>query len=535
MKASLRRFTRFACLSQFFPRLKFAGIFVLAVAALIGMEDRAGAASATLTVQADQPGIVVGSNLFGIFFEELSSAGDGGLYAELVRNRSFEDNTNNPDYWTFVTNGTAGGMMSLDTSLPLSPSNLTSLRLTLTNGIGTAGAANSGYWGIPVASGAAYNLGFYARCSSNFQSSITVSLENSNGFILYAWSSVSGVTTGWQHFTTTLTPNATDPAARLVLRIFQPGTMWLDFVSLFPAQRFNNRTNGLRPDLANLLVNLHPSFVRFPGGAWVDGAGVPNFYNWEVTVGNPADREPRWDLWGYTVDNGLGYHEYLQMCEDLGAAPLFVVNCGMDYSTAVTTNQLGPYIQEALDAIEYANGDTNSYWGAQRAANGHPAPFNLQYMEIGNENGGADYDSHYAMFYDAIKARYPQMKLIANTTVTSRPMDIVDEHYYPSTAWFEQNATHYDSYSRSGPKIFVGEYAAISGAGSGNLAGAISEAAWMTGMERNSDVVAMASYAPLFANLNNKDWNPDLIYFTGTQAYGTAVVLRAADVQPESR
>lgn len=496
-----------------------ACLFVIANFVTLAAHGQA-AANAAMTIQVNQPGVVVSSNLFGIFFEELSSAGDGGLYAELVRNRSFEDNTNNPDYWSLVTSGTAAGAMALDTSLPLSSNNPTSLRLSLTNGTGTVGAANSGYWGIPIVSGAAYNLGFYARCSSNLQSGVVVSLESSNGATNYAASRLVGVTTNWQHFTKTFVPGATDPAARLVLRISQPGTVWLDFVSLFPAQTFNSRTNGLRRDLANLLLALKPAFVRFPGGAWVDGAGVPNFYNWETTVGNLADRQPRWDLWGYMVDNGLGYHEYLQMCEDLGAAPLFVVNCGMDYGTAVPTNQLGPYIQEALDAIEYANGDTNTFWGAQRAANGHPAPFNLQYMEIGNENGGSAYNEHYAWFYDAIKARYPQLRLIANTTVTSRPMDIVDEHFYPSTTWFMQNAGRYDSYSRSGPKIFVGEYAAMSGAGNGNLAGAVSEAGWMTGLERNSDIVELASYAPLFANLNNKDWNPDLIYFTGTQAYG---------------
>ena len=304
-----------------------AGLAMLASAILIGAPGGAGAASATLTVQAGQPGVTISSNLFGVFFEEISSAGDGGLYAELVRNRSFEDNTNNPDYWTFVTSGTAAGTMSLDTSLPLSPSNRISLSLALTNGAGTVGAANSGYWGIPISSGASYNLGFYARCSSNFQSSIIASLESSNGYVVYVASSVTGLTTGWQHFTVTLTSGASDPAARLVLRIFQPGTVWLDFVSLFPAQTFMNRSNGLRPDLANLLVNLRPSFVRFPGGAWVDGAGVPNFYNWEVTVGNLSDRQPRWDLWGYMVDNGLGYHEYLQMCEDLGAENARILRC----------------------------------------------------------------------------------------------------------------------------------------------------------------------------------------------------------------
>ena len=522
MRQSISRLiTKLSGSRRLLPGFQRAVLAMLASVALIGTPGGADAASATLTVQGGQPGVTISSNLFGIFFEEISSAGDGGLYAELVRNRSFEDNTNNPDYWTFVTNGTAAGTMSLDTSLPLSSSNLTSLRLTLTNGFGTVGVANSGYWGIPVVSGALYNLGFYARCSTNFSTPVTALLESSDGSVVYASSPVAGVTTGWNHFTTTLTPNTTDPAARLVLRFFQSGTVWLDFVSLFPSQTFHNRTNGLRPDLANMLANLRPSFVRFPGGAWVDGSGVPDFYNWEVTVGDPANRQPRWDLWGYTVDNGLGYHEYLQMCEDLGAVPLFAVNCGMDYSVAVPTNQLGPYIQEALDAIEYANGDTNSFWGAQRAANGHPAPFNLQYMEIGNENGGADYDTHYAMFYDAIKAQYPQMKLIATSVVSSRPMDVVDEHYYSDPTFFEQQSTRYDSYSRSGPRIFVGEYAVTSGSGNGNLAGALGEAAFMTGMERNSDVVIMASYAPLFANLNNKDWNPDLIYFNGMQVYGT--------------
>ncbi len=474
-----------------------------------------------IVIQADQPGIQISSNLFGIFFEELSSAGDGGLYAELIRNRSFEDNPTNAVNWSFVTSGTATGQWSLDTSLPLSATNTNALSLTFQSGVGTVGAANSGYWGIPVSAGAAYNLNLYARGVAGFTGPVTVSLENSSGSSVYAQTTIGGLTVGWQHFTRALFPSASDPAARLVLRISSAGTVVVDFVSLFPAQTFNNRTNGLRPDLANMLVNLRPAFMRFPGGAWVDGSGVPNFYNWETTVGDPANRVPRWDLWGYMVDNGLGYHEYLQFCEDLGAAPLFVVNCGMDYSTAVPTNQLAPYVQIALDAIQYANGDTNTPWGAQRAANGHPAPFNLRYLEIGNENGGSAYNDHYAFFYDAIKAQYPYIQLIANTPVSSRPMDIVDEHFYSSPSFFIQQSTRYDSYSRSGPKVFVGEYAVKYAGDRPNLTGALGEAAFMTGMERNSDVVLMASYAPLFANLNNQDWNPNLIYFNGTQVYGT--------------
>jgi alpha-L-arabinofuranosidase len=485
--------------------------------------QHAGADSAGLSVQVDQPGVSISSNLFGIFFEEINSAGDGGIYAELIRNRSFEDSTN-PVYWTQLTTGTASGQMVLDTSLPLSATNLQSLRLTMSSGIGTVGAANSGYWGIALNSGAIYLLGFYARAASGFGGVVTASLTGTNG-TLYSQVSIGGLTTNWQHFSRALSPNTTEPAARLVLSLAQTGTVWLDFVSLFPMQTFNNRTNGLRPDLAYMLVNLGPSFVRFPGGSWVDGSSLANAYHWEPTVGDPANRVPRNNLWGYMVDNGLGYHEYLQMCEDIGAQPLFVINCGMDVNqNAVPTNQLASWVQEALDAVQYANGNTNTFWGVQRASNGHPAPFNLQYMEIGNENGGSAYNANYSMFYDALKAAYPNLHLIADSwggIPTSRPVELMDEHYYSDPNFFINNATKYDSYSRSGPKVYVGEYAVTTGSGNGNLMGALGEAAFMTGLERNSDIVAMASYAPLFANLNNKNWNPDLIYFTGTQVYGT--------------
>lgn len=484
------------------------------------------AQQSTITIQANQPAATISSNLFGIFFEEISMAGDGGIYAELVRNRNFEDAAT-PVQWALVTNGTARGSWSLDTSLPLSASNTHSLKLTMTSGTGSLGAANNGYYGIPVTSGATYNLGFYARAAAGFSGSVAVSLESTNGSTVYAQSSVGGLTTSWQHFARSLSPNATDSNARLVLRISQAGSVYLDFVSLFPAQTFNNRTNGLRPDLANLLVNLKPSFMRFPGGSWVDGTSLANAYHWELTVGDPANRIPRNNLWGYMVDNGLGYHEYLQMCEDLGAAPMLCINCGIAGSETVATNNLGPWVQEALDAIQYANGDTNTTWGALRAANGHPAPFNLQSIEIGNENSGTAYNANYAPFYNAIHASYPGMIIIANsfgTIPTSAPVEMLDEHFYNSASWFAQNSTRYDSYSRSGPKIFVGEYAVAYNIGPGfvaNLQNALGEAAWMTGLERNSDIVAMACYAPLFANWANQSWSPDLIYFNGTQAYGT--------------
>jgi alpha-L-arabinofuranosidase len=495
--------------------------FCLAVWPLI-----APAQTSTITIQANQPAANISSNLFGIFFEEISMAGDGGIYAELVRNRSFED-ASTPVQWSLVTSN-ATGSFAVDTSLPLSSSNTQSLKLTMTGGTGSLGAANNGFYGIPLVNGKTYNLGFYARAASGFSGSIAVSLESSNGVTAYAQSNAGGLTTSWQHFALPLVPNATDPSARLVLRISQTGSVYLDFVSLFPAQTFNNRTNGLRPDLANMLVNLKPSFMRFPGGSWVDGSNLADAYHWELTVGDPANRTERANVWGYIVSNGLGYHEYLQMCEDIGALPLLCINCGMAGSQSVSTNNLGPWVQEALDAIQYANGDTNTYWGAQRATNGHPAPFNLQYIEIGNENSGSAYNANYAPFYNAIKAAYPAMHVIADsfgTIPTSAPVEMLDEHYYTSASTFASYATKYDSYSRSGPKIFVGEYAVAyaipPSTFPATLQNALGEAAFMTGMERNSDIVVMACYAPLFCNLNNPSWYPDLIYFNGTNVFGT--------------
>ena len=482
--------------------------------------------TATLTVQANQPGVQISSNLFGIFFEEINSAGDGGIYAEMVSNRNFEAPALTAG-WPLITTGSATGTLSADSSMPLSASNLYSAKVTFSSGSGSVGLANSGYWGMRFQAGQTYNLGFYARGSSGFSGAINASLQNANGSQTYAQGTITGLTTNWQYFPLALVPSGSDTAGRLVMVISQPGTVWLDVVSLFPQQTFDNRSNGMRPDLMSMLMNLQPSFMRFPGGSWVNGNALTNMYAWKRTIGPLGDRRYQNNLWGYYVDHGQGYYEYLQMCADLGVQPLFVINCGMDVFSvgdSVPLGLMGPYVQDALDAIQYANGPTNSTWGALRAAAGHPAPFNLKYMEIGNENGGSAYNDRYALFYDAIKTNYPDMHIIADNwggLPVSRPVEISDEHYYSDPTFFMANATKYDSYSRSGPKIYVGEYAVTTGGGNGNLIGALGEAAFMTGLERNADIVAMASYAPLFANLNNKDWNPDLIYFNNSQVYGT--------------
>jgi alpha-L-arabinofuranosidase len=487
--------------------------------------------SAVMTIQAGQPGAVVSSNLFGIFFEEINFAGEGGIYAEMVRNRSFYTSTS-ANYWTLVTQGTATGVMSVDTSKPLNTNILNSLKLTMQSGTGSVGAGNSGFWGMSLQAGATYDLNFYAAGSNGFAGPVVAQLQNASGSTVYAQASFSGLTTSWQHFAASLVSSGTDTNARIVLSITNAGTVWLDVVSLFPSATFYNRTNGLRLDLANMLAALHPSFLRFPGGNFIEGNYLTNSVRWKKTIGDIAQRRGHMnDAWGYWSTDGFGYHEFLQFCEDMGMEPLYGINCGLALGYNGSTNntvplaQMGPWVQDALDAIQYANGDTNTTWGALRAANGHPAPFNLKFMEIGNENGGSYYNDRYALFYDAIKSNYPAMHLITcdwGGIPSSAPVEIQDEHYYSTPGTFYSYATKYDSYSRSGPKVFVGEYAVTSGSGTyGNLSAALGEAAFMTGMERNSDLVQMASYAPLFANVNGIQWLPDLIYYDSSRVFGT--------------
>jgi len=481
-----------------------------------------GPALPSLTVRVDQVGPKISPMLYGAFFEEINCAGDGGIYAELVRNRSFEDSSR-PQHWSPVTRGACKGDISVDTSQPMSQSmaNRRSLRLRITEaGGGLFGAANEGYAGIAAAAGEAYNLSLYARAGDGFAGPLTVSLESANGEV-YARASITGLTDKWRQFKTTLTPKATDPKAVLVIGAKQKGTVWLDMVSLFPKSTWKNRPNGLRPDLASTLADLKPAFLRFPGGCWVEGDSLSSALRWKTTIGDISERRTQADLWGYMSTNGLGFHEYLQMCEDLGTEPVFIINCGMSHTNVVPANEMQPWVQDALDAIEYANGPTISRWGALRARNGHAGPFELKYIGIGNESAGASYDERYALFHDAIKEKYPYVSLIATAPTETRKAEIVDEHYYSDPGFFLRKANKYDSYDRRGPKVYVGEYAVTRSCGRGNVRAAVSEAAFLTGMERNSDVVVMASYAPLFANVNFMRWNPDLINFDNSRVYAT--------------
>jgi len=488
--------------------------------------------------------------LYGIFFEDINHAADGGLYAELVRNRSFEDtvvperctvengmlktstgwSTPFPDKdpmpgWKPIIEGGATGVISLDDKETVNDANPRSLRIEVAAaGEGRVGVANEGFWGIAVKAGASYRFSMFAKGATGFTGPLSVSLESANGGV-YAREEVKFVDAEWRRYELLLESNGGDKEARLVIAARRPGVFWVDVVSLFPKDTWKGRENGLRADLAEMLADLQPAFVRFPGGCFVEGFTVETALRWKNTIGPVEERKGHWNLWGYRTTNGLGYHELLQMCEDLKAEPMFVINCGMACqgrgSETVPMDQLEPWVQDALDAIEYANGPASNKWGALRAANGHPEPFNLKYLEIGNENSGPAYEERYRRFYEVIRDKHPDVRLIANCAVKSAPVDILDEHYYSAPNFFASRSRQYDGYDRKGPRIYVGEYAVTAGCGKGNLRAAVAEAAFMTGMERNSDIVIMSSYAPLFVNVNDRRWNPDAICFDNASCYGT--------------
>jgi alpha-L-arabinofuranosidase len=490
------------------------------LAALVGMAVGVMAAGSSITVGVDRPGPKVSPRLWGIFFEDINLSADGGLYAELVRNRSFED-SDQPEHWSRVGSGAAKIELSIDSTQPMSARNARSLKVAIGDpGVARAGVANGGYYGMSVVKGDTYDLTLRARSDGAFTGPLTVTLESADR-VVYAKERLEGLTGAWQVFTCALKADATDPRARLVIAADRAGTFWMDGVSLFPRDTWKG--HGFRKDLMQMLADLQPAFVRFPGGCWVEGNTLKDAYRWKETIGDPFERRSQHNLWGYTATHGIGFHEYLQLCEDLGAEPLFCINAGMSHRENVPMDRMGEFVQDALDALEYANGPADSTWGAVRARAGHPAPFNLKMLEIGNENGGPAYHERYALFHDAIKARYPDVRLVANDwqgIPRNRPLDIVDEHYYNNPEFFIAQAGKYDRYDRAGPRIFVGEYAVTQGTGEGSLRGAVGEAAFMTGLERNADVVAMASYAPLFVHASHRRWNPDLIVFDSSRAYG---------------
>jgi len=508
---------------------------------LLGAAIPAGLPAATLTVAFDRPGAQINPAMWGVFFEDINFGADGGLYAELVKNRGFEF----PEAlmgWTLISPSLAKGELSVRTDAPFDPNNPHYVRLR-SEGAAPFGLSNEGFRGMGIRQGEAYDFSVRVRGVAGTPK-LTVQLYGGDGTLLDAVD-LADFSGDWRKYTATLHPRDTDPKARLAVLVNGGGTLDLDFISLFPEHTWKDRPGGLRADMVQALADMHPGFMRFPGGCIVEGSDLSRRYQWKNTIGPIEDRRLLIDRWNYeflhrpTPDYfqsfGLGFLEFFQLCEDIGASPLPILNCGMacqfNSGELCPIDELGPYIQDALDLVEFANGPATSPWGARRAALGHPEPFHLKMLGVGNEQWGLEYFARYEKFAQALKARYPEISLVSAAGPSPADprfrlawqhlrelhADIIDEHSYALPDWFYSNTHRYDHYDRSGPKVFMGEYAAQSvGVASpknrNNLDCALSEAAYLTGLERNADVVRMASYAPLFANTEAWQWTPDLLW-----------------------
>jgi alpha-N-arabinofuranosidase len=537
-----------------FPlRYLFLPSCVLSLAAFLGLGygHQQPPNSDTVSVAVNKPGGPVSPTLFGIFFEDINFAADGGLYPERVKNRSFEFNEPLAAWKTLEKDG-AQGEQDIRTDRPLNENNPHYLRLRIYNPGGGYGVTNSGFRGIGVQGGASFTFSAYVRNQDGPQT-LHARLADENGDTI-GEATLSGFNGEWRKYQANLQATKTCERAHLDVFADSKGAIDLDMVSLYPKDTFKNRPNGLRPDLAQLLADMKPGFMRFPGGCIVEGRRLPLRYQWKKTVGDVSERRTIINRWNDEFDHrptpdyfqsfGLGFYEYFQLADDIGASPLPILNCGMacqfNSSETAPLEQTDEYIQDALDLIEFANGPATSSWGGLRARMGHPAPFNLKMIGVGNEQWGPRYLERYPRFAAAIKAKYPNIKLVSSagpapagaefdslwSNLRRMKADIIDEHYYMAPQWFFQNTGRYDHYDRSGPKVFAGEYA-VQTAGvarpdnRNNWQGALAEAAFMTGLERNSDVVAMASYAPLFAHVDAWQWTPDLIWYDNLRSYGT--------------
>ena len=511
--------------------------------------------TAPLVVKVDKPVAEVQPTMWGIFFEDINFAADGGIYAELVKNRSFEFykslmgwKEENSD--KFSDNKQSGYVTIINRGED-KPSNPRFARINVLADKGF-GLTNEGFRGMGFKKDVTYHFSVLAS-QQDGNTSIRVELKDSKGTIVGS-AKVSPAGKEWKKYSAAITSSTMDPKGSMTVWFEGKGTLDIDMVSLFPGDTWKNRPGGMRADLVQLLADMKPGFLRFPGGCIVEGHELATRYQWKKTVGNVEEREMIINRWNrefnhrptpdYFQTFGLGFYEYFQLAEDIGAEPLPILSCGMacQFNSAelVPLSELDPYIQDALDLIEFANGTGETQWGKLRVAMGHSAPFNLKMIGVGNEQWGPQYIERYQLFVKAIKAKYPEIKVVTSTgpfpdgelfeyadkELRTMGADIIDEHYYRKPEWFLENATRYDRYDRKGPKIFAGEYAAqsvetVSPDNKNNWQCALSEAAFMTGLERNAEVVTMCSYAPLFAHVEGWQWTPDLIWFDNLNSYGT--------------
>ena len=510
---------------------------VLALAAASLLRASAADTVPVLEIQADQTAAKVSPMLYGLMTEEINYSYDGGLYAELIVNRTFKEDRTGPVWWHLIGD-TNRISMSLDTNQPLNAALNTSLKLEVkkVEANQRAGIANEGYWGIAVKPATRYRASFYARAGSGFTGPLTVAIVSTNNTTIYASAQVRRITGDWKKYEVALTTGKVGPTkgASFAIWTSKPGTVWFSLVSLFPPT-FNNRPNGNRPDIMQLLAGMKPAFLRFPGGNYLEGRTIATRFDWKKTIGDISQRPGHMcDAWRYWSSDGMGLLEFLEWCEDLKMEPVVGIYAGYSLSgeQVAAGPDLQPYVQDGLDEIEYVTGDTKTKWGAQRAKDGHPVPFKLTYVEIGNEENlgraGGTYEARFVQFFDAIKAKYPGLKIIAATplntrSLRSRPPDVFDDHFYRNSLQMWTDTQHYDKIDRNGPKVFVGEYATREGAPTPIMNAALADAAWLTGLERNSDIVIMSSYAPLFVNVNpgGMQWPTDLIGYDALTSYGS--------------
>ena len=483
------------------------------------------------------------SDFYGIFFEDINHAADGGLYGEMIRNRAFEFSPmDNPSYqaltaWKRIEEGGASVSSFVSNKSPFSKRNPNYLILEI-NKTGTrAGIKNLGYnSGIAVKENESYNFSCYAK--SDKPCEITVSIDNAYGEVITE-KSLNITSNEWTEYSFTLTSPVDDFSAVLAVTSKQECKFCLDFVSLFPVKTYKNRKNGMRNDIAEMLADLKPKFMRFPGGCLIHDGTLNSddrnsMYRWKNTIGAVTDRPSRRNNWRYNQSLGLGYFEYFQFCEDIGAKPLPVLPAGYNphREQAVPLDEIQEWIDDALDLIEFANGTADTKWGKIRCDIGHAEPFNLEYLAVGNEEVGQGFWDRYDLFHKAIKEKYPQIKIINSAgpfpqggefergwnNAKKNGSDLVDEHYYTSPEWMLANCHRYDNMPSDGPKVFLGEYASW-----GNTYyNALIEAAYMTGLENNAHAIGLVCYAPLLCNVDYINWQPDMIWFDNHRVYGSA-------------
>lgn len=525
---------RIAKRSMEYARNRPARLGVL-LSVLVPLLAIAGAAQEQLAIDPNHIVSPISPTLYGLMTEEINHSYDGGLYAEMIQNRSFHDTWEGQPPWDLIRRGDAAATHSLDKSSGPSKALPYSLKLSVTTAStgNEAGLTNPGYWGYGLTANTTYAGSFYARVEDAGIGPITVRMVDNATGAVKASAQITMQTGAWKRYEYKLTtgPTTSSIANHLEFLVSHPGTVWLQMVSLM-GPTFHDRPNGFRPDLIERMAAMHPKFLRLPGGNYLEGDRLEDWYDWKKTIGPLVDRPGHQGPWGYWSTDGLGLLEFLEWCEDLKVEPVLAVYAGYSLrgSHVATGKDLEPYVQAALDEVEYVTGDTNTKWGAERARDGHPAPFPLHYIEVGNEDyldKSGSYPERYAQFAEALHKKYPQYKLISTDGnleyATKVPSDVSDEHYYKSPADMMDLVHRYDKAPRNGPKIFVGEWATRSGSPTPNFGDALGDAAWMTAMERNSDLIVMASYAPLLVNVSpgGMQWPTDLIGFNAETTYAS--------------